>query len=46
MYGVQIAVFTMNTLPGEKSDYDGRVVCFKKSWTRGSLAATAKTGLS
>ena len=44
-YGVQIAVFTMNTLPGEKSDYDGRVVYLKKVMDTWKLGGDSKNGL-
>ena len=44
-YGVQIAVFTMNTLPGEKSDYDGRVAYLKKVMDTWKLGGDSKNGL-
>ena len=44
-YGVQIAVFTMNTLPGEKSDYDGRVSYLKKVMDTWKLGGDSKNGL-
>ena len=44
-YGVQIAVLTMNTLPGEKSDYDGRVAYLKKVMDTWKLGGDSKNGL-
>lgn len=44
-YGVQIAVFTMNTLPGEKSDYEGRAAYLKKVMDTWNLGGDSKSGL-
>lgn len=44
-YGVQIAIFTMNTLPGEKSDYDGRAAYLKKVMDTWNLGGDSKNGL-
>ena len=44
-YGVQIVVFTMTTLPGEKSDYDGRAAYLKKVMDTWNVGGDGKNGL-
>lgn len=44
-YGVQIVVFTMTTLPGDKSDYDGRAAYLKKVMDTWNVGGDSKSGL-